>query len=265
MDLSGRDSSNRDDGKPSLTENVDGNNASSQRLKKRGSQHTLPADSDNIDLVLDSLLRNGHFPVITSLLNLRPHGARFQWFVNGVLQTQSEYYDLLEHLSQTRRRILLASNRAEKATWQTAAVQLLRKYYLLLALAIYLYDTQPSIVSASLTPGASSLTPLPGEEDLLSFSSWFGQTPSIASLFSSITAHHIDQYLSIVTPDAMTGSVRQVDGFINVHTLLLLQQVCDQNNRVISKSLLLEPSTHHTLFGTVFTKQLVCVLPFPDV
>ena len=147
-------------------------------------------------------------------------------------------------------------------TWQAVAVQLLRKYYLLLAIAIYLYDTQPSTLSASLTPVASSLTPLPVEEDLVSFASWFEQTPSIASLYSSITTHHIDQYLSIVTPDLMAGSVRQVDGFINVHTLLLLQQVSDQNNRVIAKSLLLEPSTHNTLFGTVFTKQLVCSLPF---
>ena len=202
---------------------------------------SLPTECDNINLVYDSLLINGNFAVIMNLINLYSCGIRVKALVNSIIQEQYDYYSLLDHIVTIRHNIMLASNRTEKHAWEEVAVKLLRKYYLLLSVGIYLHETQNT--------------------EYESFEQWFNRTNTVKSLYETINLQHIDQYLSVTIDEqfstVFSDSIRGISGYLNVHTLLLLQQVCDQETHIIAERILLSSPTRMPIFGTIFTKSLV--------
>ena len=186
-----------------------------------------------------------------NLTNLFASGLRVKSLVDSVIQQQSPVYSILKHLVQVRQSIILASNKTEKCAWQDLAVKLLRKYYLLIAVGLFLHETQAT--------------------EHMTFVQWLEITPTVYDLYKSINIAHIDQYLSVNFGDTSgylysnlslgtSGSFQVVfliHRFLNVHTLLLQQQVTDQENNVVAKQLLLKCHQREPVFGTIFTKYLV--------
>lgn len=186
-----------------------------------------------------------------NLTNLFAAGLRVKSLVDSVIQLQSPVYSILEHIVRVRQSIILASNKTEKSAWEDLAVKLLRKYYLMIAVGLYLHETQ----------GTEHVT----------FMQWLEVTPTVYDLYNSINIAHIDQYLSVNFGDnsgymfsnlslGTSGSLRvvlMIHRYLNVHTLLLQQQVTDQENNIVAKQLLLKCHQREPVFGTIFTKYLV--------
>ena len=201
-----------------------------------------PHYQDELNGVYSSLFQSGYFPVIVNLVNLYPHGGKIQLLVNSILSEQSEYYDLLQHLQQIRTNIMLATNQTEQKVWKEIGVKLLQEYFLLITIGIYLHSTQSS-------------------SPAISFEEWFSGHQSIGSLYETITLSRINQYLSVSVEElpyvSMKWAVNATAGYLNVHSLLLQQRVCDQENQVIAKKLVMSVKSRHSLFGTIFTKSIV--------
>lgn len=186
-----------------------------------------------------------------NLVNLFSCGVKVKALVNSVIQLQSPVYNILSHIVSIRNKILLSSNDMEKSAWEVIAVKLLRKYFLLIAVGIYLHETQD-------------------QEEKESFIQWMTKLSTVFDLYQSITTHHIAQYLSVYGDDTFhvlnselllgtSGYERRKDvmfSYLNVHTLLLLQQVIDQESNVFAKKLLLSLQTKENVFGTIYTKHL---------
>ena len=75
-----------------------------------------------------------------NLTNLFAAGLRVKSLVDSVIQLQSPVYSILEHIVRVRQSIILASNKTEKSAWEDLAVKLLRKYYLMIAVGLYLHE-----------------------------------------------------------------------------------------------------------------------------
>lgn len=73
----------------------------------------------------------------------------------------------------------------ERTTWEIIAVKLLRKYFLLIAVGIYLHETQD-------------------QEEKESFLEWINKTSTVFDLYQSINIHHISQYLSVTENDSFS-------------------------------------------------------------
>ena len=193
---------------------------------------------------------NGNFAVVTNLTNLFPYGRRAKTLVDSVIQPQAPVYSILKRLVLVRQNIILASNKTEKTAWEELAVKLLRKYYLLIAVALWLHERQ--------------------DEEYMPFRQWLEVTPTVYDLYNSINSGHIDQYLSVnceqvgvadssemLTTNGLCSDSLIINRYLNVHTLLLQQQVTDQDNVILAKQLVLACPTHQPIFGTIFTKSLV--------
>ena len=176
-----------------------------------------------------------------NLINLYSCGLRIKTLVNSIIQEQADSYNLLNHIVTIRHNIMLASNRPEKQNWEEIAVKLLQKYYLLLSVGIYLHETQNT--------------------EYESFEQWFTRTGPVKSLYDTINLQHIEQYLSVSIDEQFSAvfsdSIRGAVGYLKIHTLLLLQQVCDQETHIIAERILLSSPTRIPIFGTIFTKSLV--------
>lgn len=193
---------------------------------------------------------NGNFAVVTNLTNLFPYGRNAKTLVDSVIQQQAPVYSILKHLVLVRQNIILASNKTEKTAWEELAVKLLRKYYLLIAVTLWLHERQ--------------------DEEYMPFRQWLEVTPTVYDLYNSINSGHIDQYLSVnceqvgvadssemLTTNGLCSDSLIINRYLNVHTLLLQQQVTDQDNVILAKQLVLACPTHQPIFGTIFTKSLV--------
>ena len=99
-----------------------------------------------------------------NLINLFEYGWRVKALVNSVIQDQSSYYNLLSDIVAARNNIMFS--------------KLLRKYFLLIAVGIYLHETQ-------------------NEEKKSTFVQWLVQKKEVRNLYESINLQHIDNYLSI--------------------------------------------------------------------
>lgn len=120
--------------------------------------------------------------VIMNLVNMFPYGAKVKALVNSMIAFQAPIYNILSHLVSVRNKILLASNDMEKVEWELVAVNLLRKYFLLIAVGLYLHETQ------------TQKTKEP-------FSDWMMNLSTVYNLYQSITPSHISQYLSVYEGD----------------------------------------------------------------
>lgn len=121
---------------------------------------------------------NGNFAVIMNLVNMFDCGVKVKALVNHVIAVQAPIYNILSHIVSIRNKILLSSNDMEKAEWECIAVKLLRKYFLLIAVGIYLHETQE-------------------EEEKRSFNEWMTSLSTVSDLYHSITPSHISHYLSM--------------------------------------------------------------------
>lgn len=113
-----------------------------------------------------------------NLINLFEYGWRVKALVNSVIQDQSSYYNLLSDIVAARNNIMFSTNNMNKAAWQEIAIKLLRKYFLLIAVGIYLHETQ-------------------NDEKKSTFVQWLVQKREVRNLYESINLQHIDNYLSI--------------------------------------------------------------------
>ena len=120
-----------------------------------------------------------------NLVNTFSCGLKVKALVNSVIQLQSHIYNILSHLVSIRNHILLSSNDMERTTWEIIAVKLLRKYFLLIAVGIYLHETQD-------------------QEEKESFLEWINKTSTVFDLYQSINIHHISQYLSVTENDSFS-------------------------------------------------------------
>lgn len=189
--------------------------------------------------------------MVTNLVNLFPYGRHVKMLVDSVVQQQAPVYSILRHLVLVRQNVILASNNTEKSAWEELAVKLLRKYYLLIAVGLWLHERQ--------------------DKEYMPFVQWLEVTPTVYDLYNSINTGHIDQYLSVncelvgvtdssemITTNGLYSDSLIINRYLNVHTLLLQQQVTDQDNVIVAKQLVLSCPTHQSIFGTIFTKSLVC-------
>lgn len=128
---------------------------------------------------------NGNFAVIMNLVNLFSCGAKVKSLVNSVIQFQSSTYNILSHIVTIRNNILLSSNDMERTAWELIAVKLLRKYFLLIAVGIYLHETQD-------------------QEEKPSFLQWMTQLSTVFDLYQSISTQHISQYLNVYDGDTFS-------------------------------------------------------------
>lgn len=120
-----------------------------------------------------------------NLVNLFSCGAKVKSLVNSVIQVQSSTYNILSHIVTIRNNILLSSNDMERTSWELIAVKLLRKYFLLIAVGIYLHETQD-------------------QEEKPSFLQWMTQLSTVFDLYQSISSQHISQYLNVYDGDTLS-------------------------------------------------------------
>lgn len=113
-----------------------------------------------------------------NLINLFEYGGRVKALVNSVIQDQSSYYNLLSDIVAARNNIMFSTNHVNKTTWQEIAIKLLRKYFLLVAVGIYLHETQI-------------------DEKKETFAQWLVKKSEVRNLYESINRQHIENYLSI--------------------------------------------------------------------
>ena len=227
----------------------------STRSLRSVSSLSLKASPDELNDIYDSLSHHGLYPIIVTLTTLYPYGDRIHRLVNHALKEQEGYYDLLDHLHQVRTAIMLSANQTEQEEWKDVAVKLLRKYYLLHSIGIYLHSTQNHLHHHSLSSLSSSSASFP------SFEQWFHSNQSVRSLYETITNDRIHQYLSISVEElphmSMNLAVKPVSGFLNIHTLLLQQKICTQENETIADKMMLSVRSKRPLLGTIFTKSFV--------
>lgn len=113
-----------------------------------------------------------------NLINLFEYGWRVKALVNSVIQDQSSYYNLLSDILAARNNIMFSTNNVNKTAWQEIAIKLLRKYFLLITVGIYLHETQ-------------------SEEKKETLAQWLVKKSEVRNLYESINLQHIDNYLSI--------------------------------------------------------------------
>ena len=138
-----------------------------------------------------------------NLVNMFTCGVKVKALVNQVIAVQAPIYNILSHIVSIRNKILLSSNDLEKAEWEGIAVKLLRKYFLLIAVGIYLHETQK-------------------EAEKRSFSEW---SSCVLDLYESITSSHISQYLSVYGDSSLSGlSPEMTLGTTGYETSMLLNE-----------------------------------------
>lgn len=113
-----------------------------------------------------------------NLLNLFEYGWRVKALVDSVIQIQSSYYNLLSHIVTVRSNIMFSTNDVDKTAWEKLGIKLLRKYFLLIAVGLYLHETQ-------------------NEEKQETFLHWLNEKREVHNLYESINLQHIENYLSI--------------------------------------------------------------------
>ena len=137
---------------------------------------------------------------------------------------------------------MLSTNQPEQEMWKEIGVKLLQEYFLLISIGIYLHSTQSS-------------------SPAISFEEWFSGHQSIRPLYETITLSRVNQYLSVSVEElpymSMQWAVNATSGYLNVHSLLLQQRVCDQENQGIAEKLVMSVKSRDFLFGTIFTKSIV--------
>lgn len=143
-----------------------------------------------------------------NLINLFEYGWRVKALVNSVIQDQSSYYNLLSDIVAARNNIMFSTNNVNKTAWQEIAIKLLRKYFLLIAVGIYLHETQ-------------------NDEKKDTFIQWLVQKKEVRNLYESINLQHIDNYLSIngdrsssLTTDLSLGTSGYIQQCVNLVIVL---------------------------------------------
>ena len=126
-----------------------------------------------------------------NLTNLFAAGLRVKSLVDSVIQLQSPVYSILEHIVRVRQSIILASNKTEKSAWEDLAVKLLRKYYLMIAVGLYLHETQ----------GAEHVT----------FMQWLEVTPTVLQKGRIRLKLHISQNVPGQVLQQADGEVLAID------------------------------------------------------
>ena len=183
--------------------------------------------------------------MIINLINLFPIGPKVKQLVNSVLAEQSSSFDLIGEIISVRNKILFASNDMERSSWELIAVKLIKKYFLLIAVGIYLHTTQNNT------------------QKKLTFFQWMNQNTSIYELYRSIIPQYISQYLNIDQTKPVPIGDEEVRlgtaGYLNIHNLLLLQHASDDCNDIVSKSIALSYrskslQTKEKIIGLVYTK-----------